>query len=73
MELGDGLLYYLKIVGGVLIFLLLIPVGAYLRGQTYRSVYGNATIGEDIRRLFEKVKQWRQKKNIKLKQKKNGK
>ena len=36
----------------------LILVGAYLRGQAYRSVYGNATIGRDIERLWQNLKRW---------------
>ena len=32
----------------IVVVILLIPVGAYLRDQTYRNVHGNATIGRDI-------------------------
>ena len=43
----------------ILLLLLLIPVGAYLRNQTYRNVHGNATIGRDIERLWQNLKRWR--------------
>lgn len=43
----------------ILLLLLLIPVGAYLRSQTYRSVHGNATIGRDIERLWQNLQRWR--------------
>ena len=44
----------------IILLLLLIPVGAYLRNQTYRNVHGNATIGRDIERLWQKLQRWRQ-------------
>ena len=43
----------------IIFLLLLIPVGAYLRNQTYRNVHGNATIGRDIERLWQNLKRWR--------------
>ena len=43
----------------IILLLLLIPVGAYLRNQTYRNVHGNATIGRDIERLWQNLKRWR--------------
>lgn len=43
----------------IILLLLLIPVGAYLRNQTYRNVHGNATIGRDIERLWQKLQRWR--------------
>jgi len=39
----------------IILLLLLIPVGAYLRNQIYRNVYGNATIGRDIKRLWQNL------------------
>lgn len=39
--------------------ILLLPVGAYLREQTYRNVHGNATIGRDIESLIDSFKKWR--------------
>lgn len=57
----------------IILLILLAPIGAYIKGQTYRNVYGKATMGRDIRKLWERVKQWRQKrkrikKNITLSQ-----
>ncbi len=43
----------------IILLLLLIPVGAYLRNQTYRNVHGNTTIGRDIERLWQNLKRWR--------------
>ena len=43
----------------IILLLLIIPVGAYLRNQTYRNVHGNATIGRDIERLLQNLKRWR--------------
>lgn len=43
----------------IILLLLLIPVGAYLRNQTYRNVHGNATIGRDIERLWQNLKRWK--------------
>jgi hypothetical protein len=43
----------------IILLLLLIPVGAYLRNQTYRNVHGNATIGRDIERLWQNLQRWR--------------
>ncbi len=43
----------------IILLLLLIPVGAYLRTQTYRNLYGKATIGRDIERLWQRLKRWR--------------
>lgn len=43
----------------IILLLLFIPVGAYLRNQTYRNVHGNATIGRDIERLWQKLQRWR--------------
>ena len=57
----------------IILLLLLIPVGAYLRNQTYRNVYGNATIGRDIKRLWQnlqrKGKNRREKRELKNKYK----
>jgi hypothetical protein len=43
----------------IAILILLLPLGAYLREQTYRNVHGNATIGRDIERLWQNLKRWR--------------
>ena len=43
----------------IVVVILLIPVGAYLRDQTYRNVHGNATIGRDIESLIQSFKEWR--------------
>lgn len=43
----------------IAILILLLPLGAYLREQTYRNVYGNATIGRDIERLWQNLQRWR--------------
>lgn len=43
----------------IIAVVLLIPVGAYLREQTYRNVHGNATIGRDIESLISSFKEWR--------------
>jgi hypothetical protein len=42
----------------IILLLLLIPVGAYLRNQTYRNVHGNATIDRDIERIWQNLKRW---------------
>lgn len=42
----------------ILLLIALIPIGAYLREQTYRGAHGNATIGRDLRSLIHSVKQW---------------
>lgn len=42
----------------ILLLIVLIPIGAYLREQTCRNVHGNATIGRDLRNLIQSVKQW---------------
>jgi hypothetical protein len=63
MEISGELLHYLKTGGKILFVILLLPLGAYLREQTYRNVHGNATIGRDLEFLLERLKQWRKKKN----------
>lgn len=45
----------------IIAVILLIPVGTYLREQTYRNIHGNTTIGRDIESLIQKVRQWRAK------------
>ena len=71
MELSGELLHYLKTGGTILLLILLLPLGAYLREQTYRNVHGNATLWDDIENLIERLKRWRRNKN--LKKKRNGK
>lgn len=71
MELSGELLHYLKTGGTILLLILLLPLGAYLREQTYRNVHGNATLWDDIESLIERLKRWRRNKN--LKKKRNGK
>ena len=63
MEISGELLHYLKTGGTILLLILLYPLGAYLREQTYRNVHGNATIGRDLESLLERLRQWRQKSN----------
>ena len=43
----------------IILLLLLFPVGAYLRNQTYRNVHRNATIGRDIEKLWQNLQRWR--------------
>lgn len=45
----------------VIAIILLSPLILYLREQTYRNLYGKATIGEDIESLLLRFKRWRQK------------
>lgn len=45
----------------VIAIILLSPLILYLRDQTYRNLYGNATIREDIESLFRRFKRWRTK------------
>ena len=71
MEISGELLHYLKTGGKILFVILLLPLGAYLREQTYRNVHGNATLWDDIESLIERLKRWRRNKN--LKKKRNGK
>ena len=40
----------------IILLLLLIPVGAYIRSQAYRNV---PTIGRDIERLWQNLQRWR--------------
>ena len=63
MGISEELLHYLKTGGTILLLILMFPLGAYLREQTYRNVHGNATIGRDLENLLEKLRQWRQKSN----------
>lgn len=63
MEISGELLHYLKTGSKILFVILLLPLGAYLREQTYRNVHGNATLWDDIENLLERLKQWRKKKN----------
>ena len=43
----------------IIAVVLLIPVGAYLREQTYRNVHGNATIVRYISNLWQSLRRWR--------------
>ena len=43
----------------IIAVVLLIPVGAYLREQTYRNVHGNATIVRNISNLWQSLRRWR--------------
>ena len=43
----------------IIAVVLLIPVGAYLREQTYRNVHGNATIVRNIFNLWQSLRRWR--------------
>lgn len=43
----------------IIAVVLLIPVGAYLREQTYRNVHGNATIVRNISNLWHSLRRWR--------------
>ena len=63
MGISEELLHYLKTGGTILLLILMFPLGAYLREQTYRNVHGNATIGRDLENLLERLRQWRQKSN----------
>lgn len=45
----------------VVVVILLSPLILYLREQTYRNLYGNATIREDIESLVRRFRRWRQK------------
>ena len=61
MEISGEFLHYLSTGGKILFVLLLLPLGVYLREQTYRNVHGNATIGRDLESLFERLRKWKQK------------
>lgn len=43
----------------IAILILLLPLGAYLREQTYRNVHGNATIARDLSKLWQSLQRWR--------------
>ena len=43
----------------IILLLFLIPVGAYLRNQSYRNVHGNTTIGRDIEKFWQNIQRWR--------------
>lgn len=43
----------------ILLLIVLIPIGAYLREQTYRNVHGNATIVRYISNLWQSLRRWR--------------
>lgn len=43
----------------IAVVILLLPIGAYLREQTYRNIYGNATIARDLSKLWQSLKRWR--------------
>lgn len=43
----------------IAILILLLPLGAYLRNQTYRNVHGNATIVSDLSKLWQSLQRWR--------------
>lgn len=55
----------------IVALIFLIPVGAYLREQTYRNVHGNATIGRDIESLIERLRRWRRKRRERKEYRKN--
>ena len=40
----------------IAILILLLPLGAYLRVQTYRNVHGNATIARDLSKLWQSLR-----------------
>lgn len=42
----------------VIVIILLSPLILYLRDQTYRNLYGKATIGEDLERLLRTLREW---------------
>lgn len=71
MELSGELLHYLRTGAKILLLILLIPIGAYLREQTYRNVHGRATIGRDIERLIERLQRWRRKRRERKEYRKN--
>ena len=58
MELSGELLQYLRTGAKILLLILLIPLGAYLREQTYRNVHGNATIRRDLANLWQSLRRW---------------
>ena len=41
----------------IAILILLLPLGAYLREQTYRNVHGNATIVRDLSKLWQSLQE----------------
>ena len=43
----------------IAILILLLPLGAYLREQTYRNEHGNATIVRDLSKLWQSLRRWR--------------
>ena len=43
----------------IAILILLLPLGAYLREQTYRNVHGNATIVRGLSKLWQSLQRWR--------------
>ena len=43
----------------IVLLFLIVPIGAYIREQTYRSTRGNTTIGRDIERLLQNIQRWR--------------
>lgn len=43
----------------ILLLIVLIPIGAYLREQTYRNVHGNATMVRDLSNLWQSLRRWR--------------
>lgn len=49
--------------------IILIPIGAYLRDQTYKSVHGRATMGRDIGSLISRFREWRNRRKYKQKHK----
>lgn len=52
----------------IILLILSILAGAYLRNQTYRNVHGNATIGRDIERLRQKLQRWRKNRRERIKE-----
>lgn len=71
MEASGELLHYLRRVAEIVALILLIPIGAYLRGQTYRNVHGRATIGRDLSNLWESLQRWRRNRRERRKQRTN--
>ena len=60
----------------IAILILLLPLGAYLREQTYRNVHGNATIVRDLSKLWQSLQRWRsdrRERKEKRKEKRKGK
>ena len=39
----------------IVLLFLIVPIGVYLREQTYKSTRGNTTIGRDLENLYFKL------------------